>query len=140
MAINTQQLIELLNRDLALEYTAIVQYVQHSGVLTGAEYGDIIKEIKIHATEELQHALTLADHIDYLGGTPTVEVPPAKVSQDNREMLQQDLEGEEDAVARYKQRIVQAEELKELALSQKLREILAMEQEHAMDLTNALGK
>ena len=73
-------------------------------------------------------------------GIPTVEVPPAKVSQDNREMLQQDLEGEEDAVARYKQRIVQAEELKELALSQKLREILAMEQEHAMDLTNALGK
>ena len=140
MAINTKQLIELLNRDLALEYTAIVQYVQHSGVLTGAEYGDIIKEIKIHAAEELQHALTLADHIDYLGGIPTVEVPPAKVSQDNREMLQQDLEGEEDAVARYKQRIVQAEELKELALSQKLREILAMEQEHAMDLTNALGK
>jgi bacterioferritin len=140
MAINIQQLIELLNRDLALEYTAIVQYVQHSGVLTGAEYGDIIKEIKIHAAEELQHALTLADHIDYLGGIPTVEVPPAKVSQDNREMLQQDLEGEEDAVARYKQRIVQAEELKELALSQKLREILAMEQEHAMDLTNALGK
>jgi bacterioferritin len=140
MAINIQQLIELLNRDLALEYTAIVQYVQHSGVLTGAEYGDIIKEIKIHATEELQHALILADHIDYLGGIPTVEVPPAKVSQDNREMLEQDLEGEEDAVARYKQRIVQAEELKELALSQKLREILAMEQEHAMDLTNALGK
>jgi bacterioferritin len=140
MAINIQQLIELLNRDLALEYTAIVQYVQHSGVLTGAEYGDIIKEIKIHAAEELQHALTLADHIDYLGGVPTVEVPPAKVSQDNREMLQQDLEGEEDAVARYKQRIMQAEELKELALSQKLREILAMEQEHAMDLTNALGK
>lgn len=140
MAINIQQLIELLNRDLALEYTAIVQYVQHSGVLTGAEYGDIIKEIKIHAAEELQHALTLADHIDYLGGIPTVEVPPAKTSQDNREMLQQDLEGEEDAVARYKQRIVQAEELKELALSQKLREILAMEQEHAMDLTNALGK
>ena len=140
MAINTKQLIELLNRDLALEYTAIVQYVQHSGVLTGAEYGDIIKEIKIHAAEELQHAITLADHIDYLGGIPTVEVPPAKVSQDNREMLQQDLEGEEDAVARYKQRIVQAEELKELALSQKLREILAMEQEHAMDLTNALGK
>lgn len=140
MAIDVQQLIELLNRDLALEYTAIVQYVQHSAVLTGAEYGDIIKEIKIHAGEELQHAITLAEQIDYLGGVPTVEVPPAKVSQDNREMLQQDLEGEEDAIARYKQRIMQAEELKELALSQKLREILAMEQEHAMDLKNALGK
>lgn len=140
MAIDIQQLIELLNRDLALEYTAIVQYVQHSGVLSGAEYGDIMKEIKIHAGEELQHAITLAEQIDYWGGIPTVEVPPAKVSQDNREMLRQDLEGEEDAIARYKQRIMQAEELKELALSQQLRQILAMEQEHAMDLRNALGK
>ena len=35
MGIDIQQLIELLNRDLALEYTAIVQYTQHSGVLTG---------------------------------------------------------------------------------------------------------
>jgi len=140
MAIDIKQLVELLNQDLALEYTAIVQYTQHSGVLTGAEYGDIIKEIKIHASEELQHAITLAEQIDYLGGVPTADVPSAKVSQNNRDMLQQDLEGEEDAVARYKQRIVQAEELKELALSQQLRQILAMEQEHAMDLRNALGK
>jgi len=54
MAIELSVLIELLNNDLELEYTAMVQYIQHSGVLTGAEYGDIIKEIKIHANEELR--------------------------------------------------------------------------------------
>jgi bacterioferritin len=140
MAIGLSELIELLNKDLGLEYTAIVQYVQHSGILTGAEYGDIIKEIKIHANEELQHAIILAEQIDYLGGFPTVHTPPAATSKDNREMLQQDLTGEEDAIGRYKQRIVQAEELMELALAQKLREILSVEQEHAMDLRNALGK
>jgi len=75
-----------------------------------------------------------------MGGTPTVEVPPAKTSSDPIEMLQQDLEGEEDAIRRYKNRIDQAEKLKEFALSQKLREILAIEQEHAMDLKSALGK
>ena len=140
MAIDLKTLIELLNRDLSLECTAIVQYAQHSGVLTGAEYGDITKEIKIHATQELQHAIALAEQIDYLDGFPTVEVPPAKTSRDNREMLEQDLEGELDAVARYKQRIIQTEELQEMALAQKLREILAVEQEHAMDLKNALGR
>ena len=140
MPIELGTLIDLLNKDLALEYTAMVQYAQHSGVLTGAEYGDITKEIKIHATQELQHAITLAEQIDYLGGFPTAEVPPAKTSQDNREMLEQDLEGELDAIARYQQHISQAEELQELALSQKLREILAVEQEHAMDLRNALGR
>lgn len=140
MAIDKEKLIELLNKDLGLEYTAMVQYVQHSGVMTGAAYGDIIKELKIHATEEMQHALMLADQIDFLGGVPTVEMPPAKVSSDNQKMLEQDLEGEEDAISRYKARIVQAEELQELALAQKLREILAVEQEHAMDLKQALGK
>ena len=140
MAIELNELIELLNKDLGLEYTAIVQYVQHSGVLTGAEYGDITKEIKIHTTEELQHALVLTEQIDYLGGFPTAVMPPAATSKDNKEMLQQDLTGEEDAISRYKQRIVQAEELMELALAQKLREILSVEQEHAMDLRNALGK
>jgi len=140
MAIDKQKLIELLNKDLGLEYTAMVQYVQHSGVMTGAAYGDIIKELKIHANEELQHALMLADQIDFLDGISTVEMPPAKVSADNQEMLEQDLEGEEDAISRYKARISQAEELQELALAQKLREILAVEQEHAMDLKQALGK
>lgn len=140
MTIELNQLIELLNKDLSLEYTATVQYVQHSGVLTGAEYGDIIKEIKIHAGEELQHAIILAEQIDYLGGFPAIDVPPAVSSKDNREMLQQDLTAEEDAISRYKHRVVQAEGIMELALAQKLREILSMEQEHAMDLRNALGK
>ena len=140
MPIIREELITLLNADLSKEYTAIVQYTQHTGVLTGAAYGDIKKELAIHAAEELQHALTLSDQIDYLGGIPTVEVVPAHVSRDNVKMLEQDLEGENDAIARYIQRIEQAEELKLLALSQKLREILIMEQEHAMDLEQALGK
>jgi bacterioferritin len=54
-------------------------------------------------------------------------------------MMLQDLDGEEDAIKRYKIRIDQAEQLKEFALSQQLRAILAMEQEHAMDLKQALG-
>lgn len=140
MAISKKKLIDLLNDDLAWEFTATIQYVQHAGVLTGAEFGDIIKEIKIHANEELQHAIILSDQIDFLGGTPTVKVYPAKTSRNNRKMLQQDLEGEEDAIKRYKKRIKQAEEIGEYALAQKLREILAMEQEHAMDLRQALGK
>jgi bacterioferritin len=140
MEINQKKLVELLNHDLMLEYSAAIQYIQHAAVLTGAEYGDIIKEIKIHANEEIQHAIILADQIDFLDGIPTVEVGTIKTSPDNVEMLEQDLEGEEDAIGRYKIRIEQAEQLKEFALAQQLRTILATEQEHAMDLTQALGR
>ena len=71
--------------------------------------------------------MTLADQIDYLGGEPTVEVPPANTSADNKEMLQQDLDGENEAIERYIERIGEAEEIKLLHLAQRLREILAVE-------------
>jgi bacterioferritin len=140
MAISKRELIKKLNIDLAWEYTAAIQYIQHSGVITGAAFGDIKKEIILHANEEIQHAITLADQIDYLGGFPTVDVYPARTSKDNETMLQQDLDGENDAIARYTQQIEEAESLKLLHLAQQLRNILAMEQEHAMDLEQALGK
>jgi bacterioferritin len=140
MAITKKELIELLNKDLELEYSAAIQYINHAAVMTGAQYGDIIKELKIHANEEIAHALVLADQISYLGGLPSVDVGNINVDKDNIKMLEQDLAGEEDAIVRYKVRVQQAEELQEYALSQQLRNILAMEQEHAMDLESALGK
>jgi len=140
MAVTTEKLIELLNKDLELEYSAAIQYINHAAVMTGAAYGDIIKELKIHANEEIQHAMTLADQIDYLRGAPSIKVGKIQTSEDNDEMLRQDLDGEEDAISRYKSRVEQAEQLKEFALAQQLRNILAMEQEHAMDLRQALGK
>ena len=139
MDISIKDLIKLLSRDLELEYSAAIQYINHAAVMKGAAYGDIIKEIKLHATEEIQHAMLLSDQIDFLGGTPSILVGNILTSIDNLEMLRQDLDGEEDAIQRYKIRIEQAEELKEFALSQHLRTILSMEQEHAMDLKQALG-
>lgn len=138
--ISKKKLVELLNRDLGLEYTVVIQFTQHQGVLKGAMYRSIQKELVIHAQEELQHATILAAQIDYLGGVPTVDVPPAKISADNVTMLQQDLDGENDAIARYTAGIRQAESLHLYHLAQQLRNILAVEQEHAMDLEQALGK
>ena len=138
MTIEKKQLVELLNKDLLLEYSAAIQYIQHAAVLTGAQYGDIIKEIKLHENEEIMHAMILADQIDYHGGVPTVKVGDIKTSSDNVTMLQQDLAGEEEAIQRYKVRIEQAEELKEFALAQQLRTILAMEQEHLKTAFNKI--
>ncbi|MCX6357732.1 MAG: ferritin-like domain-containing protein [Candidatus Aureabacteria bacterium] len=101
--ITREKFIELLNKDLGLEYTACVQYTQHQGVLKGAMYQSIQKELIIHAQEELAHATILASQIDYLAAK-------------------------------------QAEELNLYHLAQQLRTILAVEQEHAMDLEQALGE
>lgn len=140
MPIARKKLIDLLNKDLELEYSAAIQYINHAAVMTGAEYGSIIKELVVHANEEIGHAIVLADQIDFLGGKPSVEIGKVWTDEDNKEMLKQDLVGEEDAIKRYKKRVEQAEGLKEYALAGQLRNILAAEQEHAMDLKQALGE
>src|SRR6185436_13747316 len=66
-----QELIAALNGDLAREYQAIIAYINYSQVLKGAEYMNIARELEVHATEELSHALQIAKQIDYLGGMPT---------------------------------------------------------------------
>src|ERR1700740_3583459 len=95
-AITREQLIEFLNEDLSREYQAIIAYVVYSQVLKGAQYMNIAKELEAHSKEELQHALKIANHIDYLGGMPSVTPKPVKTSEKAEEMLKFDLENERE--------------------------------------------
>jgi bacterioferritin len=137
--ITREQMIQLLNEDLAGEYQAIIAYTVYSQVLKGAAYTDIARELEAHAGEELAHAIKIAKQIDYLGGMPGVTAKPVKTSNDPVEMLRADLENERTTVGRYRQRIRQAEAMGEFALSETLRQIIVQEQEHEIDLSAALG-
>jgi bacterioferritin len=135
-----QQLIELLNEDLAREYQAIIAYVVYSQVLKGAQYMSIAEELQVHAGEELQHALKISKHIDYLGGMPTTMPVPVVQSEDAVEMLRADLQNENDTISAYRERVRQCEALGEFAIAEDIREILRDEQEHQIDLATALGE
>ena len=137
--VTREQMVKLLNDDLAREYQAIIAYVIYSQVLKGAAYTDIARELEQHAGEELSHALQISKQIDYLGGTPTTTPKPVKVSDKPEELLRFDLENERETVAHYRVRIRQAEAMGEFALSETLRRIIAQEQEHEIDLADALG-
>jgi bacterioferritin len=138
--VTRKQLIQKLNEDLSREYQAIIAYVVYSQVLKGAEYMNIAGELEKHAGEELQHALTIAKHIDYLGGMPTVTAMAVKQSEDPREMLRADLDNENATVRAYRERVKQCEALGEYAIGEDIREILRQEQEHQTDLATALGE
>src|ERR1700685_1241792 len=137
--ITREEMVRLLNEDLAGEYQAIIAYVVYSQMLKGAAYTDIARELELHAAEELQHAIKIAKQIDYLGGMPGVTPKPVKTSSDPVEMLRADLENERTTVGRYRERIRQAEAMGEYALSETLRAIIVQEQEHEIDLAAALG-
>ena len=134
-----EELVDALNEDLSREYLAIIAYTVYSSVLTGAQWMNIAAELKLHAAEELQHALILADQIDYLGGEPTATPKPVKLSKKPEDMLRFDLDNETETIKNYRQRVKQAEALGHYALAEQLRKIIAQEQNHQHDLATALG-
>ncbi len=138
--VTREQLIKLLNEDLAREYQAIIAYVVYSQVIKGAAYMNIAAELETHAREELQHALIIAKQIDYLGGKPGVTPKPVETSDKTEEMLQFDLNNENETIRNYRERVRQCEALGEYAMAEHIREILVNEQEHQIDLATALGK
>lgn len=138
-AISRERMVELLNEDLAREYQAIIAYTVYSQTIKGAEYNTIAKELEAHASEELGHALKVAKQIDYLGGHPTVKARPVEFSTDAKAMLRFDLHNERETIANYRDRIQQADKMGEFALGEVLRTIMAQEQEHEIDLCDALG-
>jgi bacterioferritin len=137
--ISREKLIELLNEDLSREYQAVIAYVVYSQVLKGAEYMNIADQLEIHAKQELDHALTIARQIDYLGGMPSVVPKPVKTSEKAKEMLQFDLNNEVETIRNYRERIRQCEALGEYAMAEQIRALLMEEQDHLIDLATALG-
>ena len=132
LEISREQMVKFLNEDLSREYQAVIAYTVYSQVLKGAAYTDIARELE-------KHAIKIAKQVDYFNGMPSVTPKPVKTSEDPKEMLRADLENERETIAHYRQRIRQAEAMGEFALSEILREIIVQEQDHEMDLCDALG-
>lgn len=132
--------VELLNGDLQTEYQSIVQYVQHVAVISGAAYLSTIEELRAHVGQELEHALTLAEQVDFLGGTPSVTVPEVPSESDPAKALELDLELETRQLDRYRERVEQAAELGLGDVTEALRPLLQQTQDHVIELRTVLGK
>ena len=134
-----QTLIEGLQEDLSREYQAIIAYTVYSNVLKGAQWMNIAAELKLHAAQELQHALIIADQLDYLGAIPNATPKQVKLSEKVEEMLRFDLDNETETIKAYRKRVKQAEGVGHYALAEQIRTIISQEQEHQHDLATALG-
>ena len=139
LKVSRKQMIALLNEDLAREYQAVIAYTVYSQTMRGAAYTDIARELEKHAGEELAHAIAIAKQIDYFNGTPVTTPKAVKMSAKATDMLRFDLENERVTIINYRQRIRQADAMGEYSLSEVLRKIISQEQDHLMDLANALG-
>ena len=95
------ELIEQLNNALSCELAGVIQYSQHSYLVTGTDR-EVFKDwFRDQAEEAQDHAHSLGDKIVALGGVPTVEPAVIRQSTDTKEMLKLDLELEREALNVY---------------------------------------
>ena len=134
----TQKLIDLLNEDLRSELRSIVQYVRHIATIRGPEYGAILEELRDHLGQEVNHALVLAEQVDFLGGEPDTSFPGVRPAADARAALEMDLELEEEQLERYRQRVKDAEAAGLPDVAEALGPLLEQTQDHVRDLRAAL--
>jgi bacterioferritin len=134
------EFIKLLNEDLETEFRSIVQYVQHIAIIKGAEYMSTVDELRVHVGQELNHALVLAEQVEFLGGVPSTTTPQPPATTDSLAALEMDLELETHQLERYRERSAQATELGLADVAEALRPLLSQTQEHVRDLEGVLGK
>jgi len=134
-----QVLIEGLNHDLAGEYQAILMYTHYSAKLTGPYRRELRSLFQAEIADEQGHAQFLADKVAALGGEPTTEPRPVPHASQPREMLEQSLAAEEQAIADYKRRIRQAKRYGDLGLKVDLESQVADETRHMEEIQRILA-
>ena len=144
-AANREKVIELLNEALATELVCVLRYKRHYFMAKGIHSEPVKAEFLEHANEEMAHADRIAKRITELGGEP--EFSPNGLSDRSHaeyvagntlnEMIKEDLIAERIAIESYREMIAYLGDA-DPTTQRMLKEILAMEEEHADDLASLM--
>lgn len=126
----SKTLMGLLNDAIARELQVAIQYmwqhVQWGGVKGFAVQG----ELKSIAIAEMKHAEAIAERLYYLGGIPTTKPTPIFVGSTLKEMVNQDIKDEANAIVLYKNIVEKARAEGDETTNRLFREILQQEEDH----------
>ncbi len=141
-----KQILKMLNESLATELVCVLRYRRHYYMAKGLESEPVADEFLQHSNEELEHADKLAARITQLGGEPVfnpnlitglshaeyVETP------DLKDMVKENLVAERIAIDSYRE-MINFIGASDSTTRRMLEEILAVEEEHANELSDLLG-
>lgn len=126
-----EKLIENLNKDLANELSAVIQYITYAAKATGPYRPQLSAFFLTEVADEQEHALFLANKIVALGGEPTTVAAPVPEAKDNRAMLQAVLAAEMQAGKDYTQRAEEADAYGDKGLAVQLEDMIRDEMGHS---------
>jgi len=128
---NRKKSIELLNKAVAEELSAIHQYMYFHFILDDLGYDLLAGIFKKTAIDEMLHTEKFAERILFLGGE--IEMKPAsevKHIRDVEEMLKWAMKSEEDAMDMYNDFALEASKAKDSGTKQIFEQIIADEEMH----------
>jgi len=126
-----EKVIEVLNKARSMELHAISQYMNQHYSLDDKDYGELAKNMKLVAIDEMRHAEQFAERIKELGGEPTSE--PADVvqkGQDVRAMFPFDTGLEDNTIENYNAFLSVCRECNDNSSAKLLDTIIDEEQAH----------
>jgi bacterioferritin len=130
---HTAYMIDALNKAIALEHTASLQYKQHALLVRGLWRKLFADFFAAESRQAWEHAHKFGQKIVAFGGVPTVEVGAmVRQSLDLEEMVQQDLELEREAMQAYLEAWTLAED--DVALRTMLEDHIETEQRDIEEL------
>ncbi|MGE5321088.1 MAG: ferritin-like domain-containing protein [Hyphomicrobiaceae bacterium] len=140
-----ETVIKLLNEALATELVCILRYKRHYFMASGINADAVAQEFLQHANDEQGHADLIAARIVQLKGEPNFS-PQGLATRSHAEyvegsdlidMIKEDLVAERIAIESYGEMVRYMGD-KDITSRRMLEDILAMEEEHADDLSNLL--
>ena len=142
---NREEIIKMLNEALATELVCVMRYKRHYFMAKGIHSEAVAAEFAEHAGQEQEHADSIAERIVQLGGEPDfnpatlldrshAQYVPGNSLQD---MIREDLVAERIAIDSYKA-MVDYIGGDDPTTRRMLEQILAVEEEHADDMSDLL--
>lgn len=126
----SKELLELMNKAIARELQVSIQYMWQHVLWSGVKGFAVKDEFKSIAIVEMKHAEQIAERLNYLGGYPTTRPTPIMVGKTLKEMIEEDIKAEEEALELYREIIELARKEGDEVTNRLFRAILADEEDH----------
>lgn len=136
-----KKVIQLLNRLLTGELTAVDQYLAHSEMYLNWGLGRLHERVHHEMDDEREHSRRLIARILFLEGKPdAASRAPLKVGSDVKQMLENDLALEMGVVKALRDAIAECETLGDYVSHELLEDLLGdTEEDHTHWLEQQLG-
>jgi bacterioferritin len=139
--LDTDHVVELLNRILEAELAGVVRYTHYSLLVFGYTRIPVVSWLREQASESLLHAQQAGEMITHLGAYPSLTIGPLLDSHqhDIGAILRESLETEGKALALYKE-LLTVVEGSSVMLEEYARQMVYAEEQHAGEVDKMLRK